>query len=138
MARDWLKQLARCIASAFGYTVEALALCWLHQAYAHGHSAAHSETIRKPRARARTGLVAFPDEAQLITEAALDIAVEAVVAQVRLATLEPRDVDGPFAHIEIVLHVLVHPLQPWVRAEHSCGCYVTVHTASNMRLESAA
>ena len=41
---------------------------------------------------ARTGLVAFPDEAQLVTEAAFDVAVEAVIAQVRLATLEPRDV----------------------------------------------
>lgn len=59
----------------------------------------------------RTRLVALPDEAELVTEAALHDAVQAVVAQVRPAACEPRYVHRTLTHVDVAVHVLVHPLR---------------------------
>ena len=50
----------------------------------------------------RTGLVSLPDEAGVLSEALLDVSVEAVVRNVGGATFEPAVAYWPIAHIEVV------------------------------------
>ena len=61
-----------------------------------------------------TGLasvIAFPQKAGLVTTALLDMPVEAVVSNVGFASLEPLDVNVSLVQIEVLLPVLIFPLQ---------------------------
>lgn len=79
----------------------------------------------------RTGLVAFPEEAGVVAAAEADVAIEAVVAQVGDAALEPLGVDGPLAEIEVERHVVLVPLHSAtgeavsVAGQRVRGCYAT-------------
>ena len=57
------------------------------------------------------GLVAFPDDRRLVAPRR-QVPVEAVVGDVGLAALEPLDVDGSRAQIEVVVADLVPLLEP--------------------------
>ena len=56
-------------------------------------------------------IIALPDEACLVTTALLNVSVQAVVTDIGLASLEKLGKDLAFAHVKIVVDVLLLPLQ---------------------------
>jgi hypothetical protein len=58
-----------------------------------------------------TEFIAFPDEAGVVSQALLDVAIEAVVAEISDRSLVPFHVDGAFREIEVVGDVILLPLQ---------------------------
>lgn len=56
-------------------------------------------------------IIALPDEAGLVASALLDVLVQAVIANVGLASFEVLSENLTFANIKVVIDVLLLPLQ---------------------------
>ena len=85
--------------------------CHAWQAVRLGHTSGEKAMLEMHGSK-RTWLVALPYEAGAVPQAPVDVAVEAVVADVCLCALEPTVVYGAAAHVKVVGHVFVLPLQP--------------------------
>lgn len=56
-------------------------------------------------------IIAFPNEARLVATSLLDVLVQAVVADIGLASLEEFSEDLAFANVKVVADMLLLPLQ---------------------------
>lgn len=76
--------------------------------------------------RGRTRLVALPEKAGAAAEAELDVAVEAVVADVGFSALVPLDLDGSAGEVKVPRDVVGYPLQLTHKVDAGLGgklCY---------------